>query len=608
MQVKPTIGSVVGKADDNHWGQILTTPQAYGLVEVEDASGLARQHGVASLTKLSDLLLNTPKSLAEATSVADAVFGDGLVTLILIVPVGKVIYLVLRGKGAVFLKRQDKLAKLLGGDGELSGEVQEEDVLLLVSKSFVEALSENELSLVFDHLTATEAAEKLTLLLHEASGGLGGAGLIFQIQKLVPVEEEVLPVQSAVAQPDIGPIRRENRGVRVLRQVLSHRKVTKIYHGLRRLPVLEGRKKLTALIAGILILLFIGSVFVGISRNFTSKSDTEAGKTLVEAERIYEEGVALLDLNPLKGRQRLVEAKDMLTPLATSTALGHQMESGIKSLYKQVNDSLSLAAQVNKGDPQLFYDVSLLKKNAVASAFSLESGIMVILDHAGKSVFSLDLTSKNGAILAGGEALSGGTFISLHGDNVYVLTEQGISKVSIADKISAPTNIVKDAKWGTIGGLVSFGGNIYLLDTGKSRIWKYVATDIGFSDLKEYLNVDTLPDLTHTTGIAIDSSVWLGTSDGKILKFTQGQGATYVPQGVDPGFGLNLFVYTDADDNNLYVLDSNNKRVVVLGKDGTYVAQYEWSGNFRPSQMVVSEKLKKIFLLITGKIYSLDLK
>lgn len=608
MQVKPIIGSVVGRADDRHWGQILTTPQAYGVVEVDDSAGLACQHGVGSLSKLSNSLLKTPKSLAEARTVANAVFSDGLVTLILIIPVGKVIYLVLRGKGAVFLKRGDKLAKLLDGEGELSGEVQADDTLLLISKSFAESLSEDELSRVFDHLTAEEAAEKLTLALHESFGGLGGAGLIFQIQKLIPFEEQSVPVKSAVAQPAFGSAVRGNRGVRVLRQILSHRKITRIYHGFGRLPVLEGRKKLTALAALVLILLFIGSVVIGVSRNFTSKSDTQAEKTLVEANRIYEEGVALLDLNPLKGRERLMEVKNMLAPLATSTALSSRMRSEIESLYRQMSASLSLSAQVNKGEPQLFYDVNLLKKSAVVSGFSLDGENMAIVDQVGKSIFSLDLTSKNGAILAGGDSFAGVSSIGLHGDNIYVLTSAGVSQVSISHKASTPTNIVKDRKWGTISVLVSFGGNLYLLDKEKSRIWKYVATDNGFSDLKEYLNPDTLPDLTHAMNMAIDGSVWLGTNNGSILKFTQGQVATFVTQGVDPVFGSNLLVYTDDTDNNLYVLDANNKRVVVLEKSGTYVAQYEWSGNLRPSQMVVSEKLKKIFLLINGKIYTLNLK
>jgi DNA-binding beta-propeller fold protein YncE len=152
------------------------------------------------------------------------------------------------------------------------------------------------------------------------------------------------------------------------------------------------------------------------------------------------------------------------------------------------------------------------------------------------------------------------------------------------------------------------------LDTQKSRIWKYVATDTGppaqagFSDIREYLNPDTLPDLSLATGLAIDGSVWLGTSNGRTLRFTQGKENTYVPQGVDPVFGTRLYLYTSDGVKNLYVLDINNHRVVVLDKDGMYLAQYQFDEKTTPTKLVASESAKKILLLADGKIYTLDLK
>ena len=135
-----------------------------------------------------------------------------------------------------------------------------------------------------------------------------------------------------------------------------------------------------------------------------------------------------------------------------------------------------------------------------------------------------------------------------------------------------------------------------------------MATDKGFSELREYLNPDTLPDLSRATGMAIDGSVWAGTSDGKILRFTEGQENTFVPKGVSPGFGSFLLVAGSDEGDHIYVLDRDNKRVVVLDRDGTYLAQYSWQGTIVVTQMVVSEKLKKILLLADGKIYAISLK
>jgi hypothetical protein len=227
-----------------------------------------------------------------------------------------------------------------------------------------------------------------------------------------------------------------------------------------------------------------------------------------------------------------------------------------------------------------------------------------MVDKATQTVYALDVTSKSSQILGAGNMHD----VAIHGTNLYVLTDSGINEIQLTNKQTVANVVTKDSQWGTIGALVSFGGNLYLLDTKESRIWKYVATDTGFSELREYLNPDTLPDLSRANSMAIDGSVWIGTADGNIIKFTQGKVDTFIPQGVDPAFGQNLAVYTSDATTNFYVLDGQNKRVVVLQKDGTYLAQYVWKDAIIPTQLAVSETQKKIYLLASGQLYAIDLK
>ncbi len=146
--------------------------------------------------------------------------------------------------------------------------------------------------------------------------------------------------------------------------------------------------------------------------------------------------------------------------------------------------------------------------------------------------------------------------------------------------------------------MTAYAGNLYVLDTEKSRIWKYVATETGsgFSEIREYLNPDTLPDFSQATSMAIDGSVWVGTTAGRLMRFTQGREDTFVPQGVEPGIGSSIAVYTDDRTKYVYVLEPSGKRVIVLDKDGFYIAQYRWEGPVARTQIVVSKEKKKIFL------------
>ena len=135
-----------------------------------------------------------------------------------------------------------------------------------------------------------------------------------------------------------------------------------------------------------------------------------------------------------------------------------------------------------------------------------------------------------------------------------------------------------------------------------------MATEKAFSDLREYLNADTLPDLSTATNMTIDGTVWVGTKTGKVFRFVQGREETFLPKGVEPALGTDLVVYATDETENLYALDRSNNRVVVLDKDGTYLAQYRFTTAARVSTLVVSESEKKILLLSEGKIYSIDLK
>lgn len=591
MRIQPSLGSVVGITDEVHWGQVFLSPSAYGIVEIDDPDGHARDWGVKVLSALSEQTTDPPKSLKAARDIAIKAMEERVASLTLLVPVGTTVYVVALGQGKVLLKRGDNLAMLMDQPGAISGEVQEGDTLILISRSVVESLPREEINTLFDHFDAPAVAEKMTLILHKHEAGTGGAALIFQVKGLMPMEEEA---------PSPAAIRHASK------RFPSFRRMKERLHTLPLLRQLADRP--IVLVSAILILLFIISVALGIARQMRQKVHTDVARVLTTAQHAFDEGVALLELNPVKGRERFTVARDELAPLWESLSPSSVEGKAVAKLYKDVTDQLAIAMQVNRVEPALFYEFSFLKASAMISSFGQNSDAVALLDSRGPTVATLSILAKNGRIVAGGESYRGATLLIMHGDSVFVFAGGGIHRVSTREGKTTPLIIKKDDQWGNIASLMSYGGNLYLLDTGKSRIWKYIATDVGFSETREYLNPDTLPDLGLATGMAVDGGVWVGTRDGKVLHFVGGKEESFTPRGVEPSFGKTLVVATTEEDKNLYVADSDNKRVVVLDKDGVYLAQYVWTGALTPTQIVVSEKLKLILLLADGKLYSVELK
>lgn len=608
MEIKSSVGLAVGPANADHWGQVLVMPTAYGILEIEDPQGHAQQLGVAALSFLGESLSRGISSLAALEELTDRVADVGLKTLVLLVPVGKIVYFVLRGTGVVFIKRGAELASLMHKDGGLSGEVKKGDIFLLASAGFSNVLSYEELASLFDHLAPSDVAEKLTILLHEKTNGEGSVALVFGITEFVDTgmstpetTEKVEPAPTIARTPFAMPTVISDGVARITRASL----ITRFRHYLVFLR--QHPRERTRVIALALGSLFILSVMLGIWKQQTARKNEQLMAAISDAQHSFDEGVALTELNPLKGRERLNKAKDMLTPFLKTVSPRSSEGQQLTSLYQKITDNLTQAMQVTNSSLALFYDVTLLKKGAVASDIALNGDTLVIADSKTQTIYELTVSSKNGQIVGGGSTLSSVISVGIHGDEIYALTPEGIVSFDTSNDKSSLT-IKKDSSWGFVTSLVSFGGNLYVLDTQKGRIWKYVATDTGFSDIREYLNADTLPDLSLATGMTIDGSVWLGSTNGKIWRFTQGKDNSITPQGVDPPIGPKLSVYTSDDVQNVYVLDIQNHRVVVLDKTGMYLAQYQFDGTVTPTKLVVSESAKKILLLADGKIYVLPLK
>jgi len=593
-------GTVVGKKSDTHWGQVIKTPYAFGVVEVEDDEGKAQSIGMELIHRMTGVVSEPISSIQHLFSFIDSLWKPNIQTLLFCVPMGNTITVILRGTGVVYLKRNGAIARLRSREGTISGVVHAEDILFLSSKSCLNGVSEEELFSFFDHLSVADVAEKLTLHLHTKNDNVGYAGLFVEVKGGIEESHE-----------DNRNVNGKKEGAGEQRNSISFkRRYAASMHALKNnvRPFAQKLRSMDIRITGVLLFLFVISIGIGIVREVQGKKSTEVTKTIEEGQRLYDEGMALLDLNLVKSRERLTEAKQLIDKTKQTVSPKTKEGRMIGELEKKINVALPQATKEFEVIPELFFDVSLLKSGNTIGTFGMYEDTMTFLDTNAKTVFVLQLSTKNGQIVGGGSSLDGSQSVAIHGDKVYAFTPEGIHVLNVQDKSVKQLVIKKAADWISIKSMTSFGGNVYLLDTGKSRIWKYVATGSAFSDLREFLLPDYFPDLSKATNMVIDGSVWVGTTDGSIMRFTQGKDDPFILKGVDPAFGNNIMVFTNDSCTNVYVLDPDNMRVVVLEKDGMYKSQYIYPQTFVPKSIAASEKLGKLFLFSEGKLYIVSLK
>jgi hypothetical protein len=595
-------GTVVGKKSDTHWAQVIKTPYAFGVVEVEDEQGKAQNVGMELIHRVTAEVSESISSIQHLFSFLDSLWKPNIQTLLLCVPMGNTVTVILRGTGVVYLKRNGAIARLRSREGTISGVVHPEDILFLSSKTCLNGVSEEEFFSFFDHLSVEDVAEKLTLHLHTKNDSVGYAGLFVEVKGDFGEPHEDY---GSVAEKEERKLEQKNSNSNILK-----RRYTTTVHDVKNKvrPFVRTLRTVDIRITGVLLFLFFISIGIGIVKEVQGHKSTEATKTIEKGQRLYDEGMALLDLNLIKSRERFTEAKQLIDKTKQTVSSKTKEGRMIGELEKKINEALPKATKKFEVTPELFFDVSLLKSGSTIGSFGMYEDTMAFLDTNAKTVFVLQLSTKNGQIVGGGSALDGSQSVSIHGDKVYVFTPEGIHVLNVQDKSVKQLVIKKAADWIAIKSMTSFGGNVYLLDTGKSRIWKYVATGSAFTDLREFLLPDYFPDLSKATNMVIDGSVWVGTTNGSVVRFTQGKDDPFIPKGVDPTFGNNIMVFTNDSCTNVYVLDPDKRRVVVLEKDGMYKSQYTYPQTFIPKGIAASEKLGKLFLFSEGKLYTTPLQ
>ena len=371
----------------------------------------------------------------------------------------------------------------------------------------------------------------------------------------------------------------------------------------------DERKKLGRVVLLVFFLLII-SVGVGWRKRKVDEKNEQFNQIyepslqlLIEAERQVEE-------NALESREKLLEARAGLEQILNEFNGDDKEREKLTTLLSQVNDLYEKVSGEHKvSEASLFYDLSLIKEDVYGEEMSLADGWISVLDESRGVVLGVEEESKKGKLLAGGEILEGAKLLAASGGKAVVLSNSGLVGVYYNDR-TAELLIETDESWKRPDGLGMFGGNVYVMDSETSEIWRYPGYEGGIGSGTRWLGPGVVPDFSNITGVAVDGDMWISYSND-IMRFRRGAVLNYYIEGLLDPFSKIEAIYTQIESEYIYVLDRDNGRVVVLNKEGEYIKQYIWEGIKAVSDMVVVEKDGGggIILLLSGaSIYEIPLE
>ena len=330
---------------------------------------------------------------------------------------------------------------------------------------------------------------------------------------------------------------------------------------------------------------------------------SEQNKTIESVKYKFDEAKALVSLNPVRSRELLGEIEGEVTKWKSDKVT--KRDERVKQIVEEWAGVRAEAMGIKSGEGKVVFDLGLLREGMVGEKLEMRDGKLEVLDTQGGRLIEVDPVKKSGEVVAGKEALGQAKLLATYPGKTLVFSDKGVVQCSMSNVLCSVA-VKPDEEWGEVKDMGVFAGNIYLL-TDKG-VWRHQVTESGYGAKQKWL-ADTEDALGLGENMAIDGSIWVAktlNSKSEILKYTRGVRESFTVSGLDKDLGDNRILYTDEDQENLYVLDRTNKRIVVLKKTGEYLQQYEGGEIGNATSLVVDEKAGKVYILAGSRIYEIN--
>jgi hypothetical protein len=357
---------------------------------------------------------------------------------------------------------------------------------------------------------------------------------------------------------------------------------TNIYIDNEKIIDATSSKRKTTLTAGVLILiLLVVSVVFGVQQKNKNDFNAVSEIKLNEALESYN----------LKTRESFVTANEIATKLKND---GYKSDK-LNELLKNISDSESEILGEVKSETKDLLDLTLQINGFNGTKIASTNDTIFVLDENEKNIIQLDINGKNAKIVAKKDILEGLINIASYQDRLFTLNKDGIYE------INNTRTKVKDLDWGD-SLFYLYSANIYMVDKGNNKIYRFSGNNKTFADKTDWLAPGIEADFSKAVDMTIDGSIWVLSSSGRITRFTNGNPTNISVDGIAMPLENPTAIYTNETLKNVYVLDKQNGRVVVIDKNGKFKMQYVSDNIKNTNDLVVSEEKGKIILLSGSKI------
>jgi hypothetical protein len=417
-------------------------------------------------------------------------------------------------------------------------------------------------------------------------------------------EEEAAPLVSKPKKPYQTYIDNIKEGYKIFKQKIK----TLSFKSLANFRPSENSKKLFLFLVTCLVVFFLLST---VSYAYKRKRDNRLfylNNVFTSALKKQEDAKNLLIYdNQNKARSLLNEALSLTDQLLKEKYKIAQVKGLRDSIFTQL-DKANRVIRIT--DPEILGDFSQTGPADITTCgLYLIGNELYSFNPESNIIYKLNLESREVKIVFDKTPPKVGHFQKAHivNDILLIYDElSGINAYNPDDNSFTEKSLPLGQKWEKAKDLAFYGTNLYLLSPQENKIFVHFKTWSGYSKGWDYIEGGV--DLKNAVSIAIPGEVLVLNLDGTILKFSKGFQKDFTINNLPDSLNEPSEIFGNAETENIYIVDSKNKRVVVLDPQGKFINQYVCDSFDNISGIYVDEKTSKMYILNKNKVYHVNIE
>jgi len=305
-------------------------------------------------------------------------------------------------------------------------------------------------------------------------------------------------------------------------------------------------------------------------------------------------------------RGKLETAELLLAELPQNTK---ERRAKYLELKKEIDAQASQLKHVEEiSDPIMVFNYGSLDPTVKLSGLSMIDDLVYSFNPDNNVIYQLDPADKTTKTIDKSTFKLGHLDKSLSYDKntiLYLLANKQIAEFDIAQNVIQLADISLSSQEKNIADISTYFGNLYILSPEHNQIYKHQGTESGFGSAKAWVKTEL--DLSEAVSLAIDGEIFILTAEGQIYRLLKGEVQDFSIKGLDPEFSNPTKIFTDTNTTNLYIVEPEQKRIVVLNKEGKLINQY-YSQRFNDlKDILVNEKSGRMYVLNGQVLYAVAL-